>query len=68
MLAYQFNFLSDGKTVYAAKHEFADDLDALDSAERLAQDFEIEIYYGERFVARINKGGRALNVGDACSG
>jgi hypothetical protein len=32
MVTYQFNFLSDGKIVYAVVHEFADDLDALNSA------------------------------------
>ena len=68
MIAYRFEYLLDGATVYAAMHEFTDDLDALDTAEQLAEDFEIEIYQGTRFVTRIKKGRRPPDVNDACSG
>ena len=68
MIAYRFDYRLDGEIVYAAMHECADDLDALDTAEQLARDFEIEIHQGERFVARINKGRRPSDVSDSCSG
>ena len=55
---YTFDYLLDGQTVYAAKHEFADDLDALDTAEHLADEFEIEVRQSDRFVVRVNKGRR----------
>jgi hypothetical protein len=58
----------DGEVAYAVMHEFSDDLDALDTAHQLAQDFEIEIYQGERFVARVNKGSRPLDISDSRSG
>ena len=68
MLVYSFSYLLDGETLYTAKHEFADDLDALDIAERLSLDFEIEIHQGERYVARVNKGRLLSNVHDARPG
>jgi hypothetical protein len=68
MIAYRFDYLLDGEIVYAAMHEFADDLDALDTAEELAEDFEIEIFEGTRFVARIRQGRRPPDVDDALSG
>jgi len=68
MTAYRFDYVLEGRIVYAALHEFADDLDALDTAEELAEDFEIEIHQGARFVARIKKGRIPPDIGDACSG
>ena len=67
MLDFTFLYRLDGKTIYTAKHEFADDLDALDTAEQLAAEFEIEIWHCERFVARVFKGPRSLRVTDAHS-
>ena len=67
LLTYTFGYLLDGETVHAAKHEFADDLDALDAAEQLAEEFEIEVWQNNRFVARVNKGRRSLNTKDARS-
>ena len=68
MSVYRFDYRLDGASVYAAKHDFVDDLDALDAAEQLAEAFEIEIYHGARLVARIKKGRRSPDVHDAHSG
>jgi hypothetical protein len=68
LLIYTFHYRLDGQIAYSAKHEFIDDLDALDTAEQLVAEFEIEVFSGDRFVARINKGDRALNIEDARSG
>lgn len=39
--------------MFVADHECADDLDALDDAEYLANDFAVEVWDGARFVARV---------------
>jgi hypothetical protein len=62
---YTFAYRLSGETIYTAKHEFTDDLEALGTAEQLAKEFEIEIVHVDRFVARVNKVRRSLNVGDA---
>jgi hypothetical protein len=68
LLIYTFNYRFDGEIAYSAEHPFTDDLEALDTAEQLAAHFEIEVFNGDRFVARVNKGSRALNTQDARSG
>ena len=40
---YSFDYLLNSAIVYAAKHEFADDPDALRTAEELAAECEIEV-------------------------
>ena len=67
-MTYTFDYRFDGKILYTAKHEFADDLEALDTAERLAETYEIEIWRDDRFVARIKAGNESLNVRDRRSG
>jgi hypothetical protein len=68
MFFYRFNFSLDGLLIYKADHEFVDDLDALDVAQRLSKDFDIEVISGDRFVARVKRGDRALNAADLQSG
>jgi hypothetical protein len=68
LLIYTFNYRFDGQIAHSVKHKFTDDLDALDTAEKLAAEFEIEVLNGDRFVARVNKGSRASNTQDARSG
>jgi hypothetical protein len=53
MTAYRFDFRRDGTTLYHAVHEFRDDLDALEAAEKLESEFEVNIWCGERLVARV---------------
>jgi hypothetical protein len=40
LLTYTFDYRFNGEIIYAAKHEFTDDLDALDTAEQLAEESE----------------------------
>ena len=68
MPCYRFHFHFNGKVLYSAEHEFADDLEALDTARRLAREYEIEVLNGERFVARVKTGDQPLNVRDLRSG
>jgi hypothetical protein len=65
---YTFNYRLDGRLIYRADHEFADDLDALHVAQRLSKDFEVEVVNGARFVARVKRGNRGLDVTDRQSG
>jgi hypothetical protein len=67
MFSYRFDFRLDGAVLHSAEHQFDDDLDALDEAARLSEDFEIEIVSGERFVARVKKGDEPLSARDAKS-
>jgi hypothetical protein len=65
---YTFNYSLDGLLIYKTEHEFADDLDALDVAQHLAKDFEIEVVSGDRFVARVKRGDKRLDATDIRSG
>ena len=67
LLTYTFAYRLNGETIYTAKHEFTDDLEALEAAEQLAKEFEIEIVHVDRFVARVNNGRRSPNLGDGRS-
>ena len=53
MVVYRFDFRHGGEIIRHARHQFRDDLDALDAAERLAGDFEVSIWCGNRMVARV---------------
>ena len=68
LVTYTFDYRFNGEITRTAKHEFTDDLDALDTAEQLADESEIEVRQSDRFVARVNKGRRSLNAQDARSG
>ena len=67
-MIYTFEYRLDGQVLHTATHEFAEDLDALDTAERLAGPYEIEVRRTDRFVARIKVGNESLNVRDRQSG
>jgi hypothetical protein len=67
MAYYRFRFLEDGKPVSQVDHDHADDLDALAKAEILSVDSEVEVWDGDRFVARVKKGNPALNEEDRTS-
>jgi hypothetical protein len=65
---YTFNYRLNDQLIYSSDHEFADDLEALDVAQRLSKDFEIEVTSGARFVARVKLGNRVLDATDRRSG
>ena len=56
MSLYRFRFSMDGELVHEADHESTNDLDALDAAHAFAAEFDVEVWDGERFVARVKKG------------
>jgi len=53
---------SDGRIAMRHDYHAADDLDSLDRATELCGEYEIEIWQGERFVARVTKAGTASLV------
>jgi hypothetical protein len=48
---YRLCFFTAGKIVYRGEHECDNDREALD----LAKDYEIEVWDGDRFVARVER-------------
>jgi len=54
-MTYTFDYRVNDEILFTAKHEFADDLDALHMARRLGERCEIEIWRHERLVARVTK-------------
>jgi len=44
-----------------AELEFDEDIDALEAAENLAKQHEVDVWTGERLVAQITKGERATS-------
>ena len=55
MSVYIFRFISGSGLIRDANHECANDSDALKEAELFATDFDVEIWSGERLVARVKK-------------
>jgi hypothetical protein len=68
MPSYRFRLFCNGEPSHQADHPHEDDLDALDTAEALAENFEVEVWRGQRFVARIKKGNLPPTVHDPLSG
>lgn len=71
MTLYIFIFHSgDDDNVLTARMELnlVDDLDALETAECLAEQCQVDVWTGERFVAQIKKGNAPSSVKDARSG
>jgi hypothetical protein len=62
MASYRFHFLKSGQIVGNASREFANDLDAIDKARKLASRFEIDIWLEEKWVARVHEGAEPLNI------
>jgi hypothetical protein len=67
MVAYRFRFLEGGKPTSQFNHGHGDDLDALSKAELLSAYSEVEVWDGDRFVARVKKGNPALTEADRTS-
>jgi hypothetical protein len=62
MASYRFHFLKSGQVIGNASREFANDLDAVDKARKLATRFEIEIWHEDKWVARVNEGAEPLHI------
>jgi len=68
LAAYCLLLFRDGELTRKEERHFADDLDALDAARRLSQDYAVEVYLDNIFVARVKLGDAPLDVGDLQSG
>lgn len=54
---YIFIFhLDDDSAAHRMELHFDDDLDALEAAETLSQDYKVDVWAGERLVAQVKKG------------
>ena len=62
MASYRLYFLKSGQIVGNAHREFADDLEAVDSARKLSTRFEIEIWLDDKLVAGVNECGEPLGM------
>ena len=62
MASYRFRFLQEDQCLFQVDRDVANDLDALDNAEIMSGDYEVEIWSGNRFVARIKQGAAALTA------
>ena len=72
MAAYIFIFHhgedDDFAVITKVEHQFRDDLDALEAAQRLAEEFAVDVWSGETLVAQVKKGNEALSIEDSHSG
>jgi hypothetical protein len=69
MKYFELRFLDSRDFLIAVRpYEGADDLSALEEAERRAQTHTIEVWEGQRHVARVNKGNAPLQAGDLHGG
>src|SRR6266404_3539029 len=64
MALYQFRFFSDSSFLYETRHDFDDDLDALDAAKLFSKTCQIEIWNAGRRVARVKLNDDPLDVQD----
>jgi hypothetical protein len=62
MASYNFYFLECGQIVGNASREFANDLDAVDKARKLAKRFEIDVWLDDKWIARVNEATEPLNI------
>ena len=68
MQVYRFQWLdSDGRIVRTLDLNLHDDVSALESAEQRCQDYPIDIYQANRFVAHIKQANAALDTLDKSS-
>ena len=54
---YRLFFLSQGKLLGHASNDYEGDLDALEDGYKLCADKDVEIWQGDRLVARVKAGG-----------
>lgn len=56
MTAYKLFLFSDGELIGRLTRELADDVDAVDFAYDLCRNHAIDVFDGERLVARVKQG------------
>jgi len=65
MNQYKFYFMDEQGHIFIAQdHVLRDDLDALAAAKNLCSDHAIEVWQGNRQVARVKAGDEVLNASD----
>jgi hypothetical protein len=64
MASYSFHFLKSGLVTGKAQRDFADDMDALDKARKLAQRYEVEIWRDDKWVARVKMHAEPIYIRD----
>ena len=67
MALYKLFLIRDGELVGEIARHFADDLDALDAANELCRDHDVEIYRDIALVGRVKQGNAPLNAEDSHS-
>jgi hypothetical protein len=55
MTSYRFVLLHADWSIQHVEHEYANDFEAFQTAEALAENFDVEVSRGGSFVARIHK-------------
>jgi hypothetical protein len=60
MTAYKLFLFNDGELIGRLTRELADDLDAVDFAYDLCRNHAIDVFDGERLVARVKQGSEPL--------
>ena len=68
MAMYRFFWIVGETPMRSSEHEFADDLAALDEAQSLCQDHDIEIWRGALRIARVKRGNAPSTEDDPQSG
>ena len=68
MASYTFIFMSAGVELRRIEEKFQDDLDALDTAAVLSEQYAIDLWAGDRLVAHFKKGNAPFTVRDAYPG
>ena len=57
MFSYSFLYVSNNRTIATEVKALPGDLDALDFAEKKSERSEVIVWTGDRYVARVKKGG-----------
>ena len=68
MATYKLFLMRGGGPVGQQERECHDDLEALEAARDLCGDHAVEVWQGERLIARVKHRDEPLNVRDAHSG
>ncbi len=69
MPQYKFHLLNDnGDVAEQMDRECKSDLEALDDAQSLCRNHEVEVWHGALHVLRVKRGNAPLNASDITSG
>jgi len=65
---YRLLLFLNGDLVGEVSRDCADDLESLEAARKLSINYAVEVYWGNRLVARVKMGDEPLNSSDRLSG